>query len=124
MSSSKRTAPSALRLCNTVHVSGLFTSEHRDRDARRTVNEHSFMSPDVTDMSTNLRTSAARRLIPGAYDRTTSAYRQPGSMGGAAFGSPDMPIGPSSMDAATIAERELEGGGPARERRRTITRIR
>ena len=69
-------------------------------------------------MSTNPRDDGARRLIPGAYDRTTLTYRQPGSMGGAAFGSADMPIGPSSMDAATVAERELEGGGGMRERPR------
>jgi hypothetical protein len=73
-------------------------------------------------MSTNLREGAAQRMIPGAYDRTTLTYRQPGSMGGAAFGSADMPIGPSSMDAATIADREREGGGGVRERRRTVTR--
>ena len=72
-------------------------------------------------MSTNLRT-AAQRLIPGAYDRTTLTHRQRGSMGGPAFGSPDQPIGPSSMDAATIADRELEGGGGMSERRRTVTR--
>ena len=63
-------------------------------------------------MSTNLRDdAAAQRRIPGAYDRTTLTHRQPGSMGGGAFGSPDMPRGPASMDAATIAERDLEGGG-------------
>lgn len=73
-------------------------------------------------MSTNLRNHAAQRLIPGAYDRTTLTHRQPGSMGGAAYGSPDMPVGPSPMDAATIAERELEGGGGTSERRRTVTR--
>jgi hypothetical protein len=67
-------------------------------------------------MNMHLRTTAAQRLIPGAYDRTTSTHRQPGSMGGAAFGSADMPIGPSSLDAATIAERELEGGGERSER--------
>jgi hypothetical protein len=73
-------------------------------------------------MSTNFRNDAARSLIPGAYDRTTLTHRQPGSMGGAAYGSPDMPVGPSSMDAATIAERELEGGGGASERHRTVKR--
>ena len=70
-------------------------------------------------MSTDRQKDAAQLLIPGAYDRTTLTHRQPGSMGGAAFGS-DMPIGPSSMDAATIAEHELEGGGGMRERRRSI----
>ena len=70
-------------------------------------------------MSTDLPKDAARLLIPGAYDRTTLTLRQPGSMGGAAFGS-ESPNGPSTMDAATIAERELEGGGSVSERRRTI----
>ena len=71
-------------------------------------------------MSTDLPKDAAQLLIPGAYDRTTLTHRQPGSIGGSAFGS-DMPAGPSSMDAATIADRELEGGGPARERRHAGT---
>jgi hypothetical protein len=62
-------------------------------------------------MSANLRDDAAQRLIPGAYDRSTLTYRQPGSMGGGAFGSGDIPHGVSSMDAATIFERDLEGGG-------------
>ena len=72
-------------------------------------------------MSTNLR-NAAQRLIPGAYDRTTLTYRQAGAMSGPAFGSPDQPSGAGSMDAATIAEHELEGGGGRSERRRTVTR--
>ena len=55
-------------------------------------------------------------LIPGAYERNTLTYRQPGSMGAGA--SAAMPIGSSSMDAATIAEREREGGGAPSQRRR------
>jgi hypothetical protein len=74
-------------------------------------------------MSTDLPKHAGRLLIPGAYDRTTLTHRQPGSMGGAAFGS-ESPRGPSSMDAATIAERELEGGGSVSERRRAIKQVR
>ena len=77
----------------------------------------------VCSMSTDRQKDAARHLIPGAYDRTTLTHRQPGSMGGAAFGS-DMPTGPSSMDAATITEHELEGGGAVRERRRPIASTR
>jgi hypothetical protein len=73
-------------------------------------------------MSTNLRSDAAQRLIPGAYDRTTLTHRQRGSMGGVAVGSPDLPVGPSSMSAATIADRELEGGGGVSERRRIVKR--
>jgi hypothetical protein len=75
-------------------------------------------------MSTNLRGDArhALQLIPGAYDRTTVTHRQSGSMGGPAFGSADVPIGPSSMDAATIADREREGGGAPNQRRNNRTK--
>ena len=57
-------------------------------------------------------------LIPGAYERNTLTYRQPGSMGGDP--SVAVPIGSSSMDAATIAEREREGGGAPSQRRRKV----
>jgi hypothetical protein len=57
-------------------------------------------------------------LIPGAYERNTHTYRQPGSMGAAT--SVAVPIGSSSMDAATIAEREREGGGAPSQRRRKV----
>jgi hypothetical protein len=72
-------------------------------------------------MSADPPKDAAQLLIPGAYDRTTLTHRQPGSMSGGAFGS-NTPNGPSSMDAATIAERELEGGGSVRERPHGVTR--
>jgi hypothetical protein len=52
----------------------------------------------------------ARRLIPGAYDRTTLTHRQSGSMGGPAFGAAGIPAGPSSMDETTTRERQREGG--------------
>lgn len=55
-------------------------------------------------------------LIPGAYERNTSTHRQLGSMGGPAFGSVDAPIGPSSLSAATVADREMEGGGGVSQR--------
>ena len=58
----------------------------------------------------------AAPLIPGAYERNTRTYRQPGAMG--ADASVAVPIGPSSMDAATIAERQREGGGAPSQRRR------
>ena len=54
---------------------------------------------------------AARKLIPGAYEQNTRTQRRPGTMGGAPFGSTDMPGGASTMSAATIAERRKEGGG-------------
>jgi hypothetical protein len=57
-------------------------------------------------------------LIPGAYERNTLTYRQTGAMG--VDPSRDMPVGSSSMDAATIAEREREGGGAPSERRRQV----
>ena len=62
----------------------------------------------------------AQDMIPGAYERNTLTHRQMGSMGGPAFGSTDAPIGPSSLSAATIADREMEGGGGASQRRRQI----
>ena len=57
-------------------------------------------------------------MIPGAYERNTLTYRQLGSMGASA--AVVLPTGPSSMDAATIAAREREGGGAPSERRRTV----
>jgi hypothetical protein len=59
-------------------------------------------------------------LIPGAYERNTLTYRQPGSMGGPALGSADTPVGPSSLAAATIAEWQKEGGGGVSQRRRKV----
>lgn len=58
-------------------------------------------------------------LIPGAYERNTLIYRQPGSMGGSASGSAYVPNSSSSMDAATIADREMEGGGGVSQRCRS-----
>ena len=52
-----------------------------------------------------------RKLIPGAYEQHTLTRRQLGTMGGSPFGSIDMPVGASTMSAATIAERQKEGGG-------------
>lgn len=57
-------------------------------------------------------------LIPGAYERNTLTHRQPGSMG--ADTAVAVPIGSSSMDAATIADREREGGGAPSQRRRKV----
>ena len=72
-----------------------------------------MLSPLTADLANEL---AARRLIPGAYERNTLTHRQPGSMGGTQFGSDDVPSVPSTMSAATIAERQKEGGGKARIR--------
>ena len=62
--------------------------------------------------------SQAQALIPGAYERNTLTHRQMGSMGGPAFGSSDIPVGPSSLSAATVADREMEGGGGVSQRPR------
>jgi hypothetical protein len=59
-----------------------------------------------------------QQLIPGAYERNTLTRRQLGSMGGPGFGSPNVLIGSNVMDAATVADRELEGGGGLSQRRR------
>ena len=69
---------------------------------------------------TSSRVPLAQALIPGAYERNTLTYRQPGSMGGPASGSAPASTGPSSMDAATIAEREKEGGGGVSQRPRKV----
>lgn len=73
------------------------------------------MNTDVCKKATHMPD-----LIPGAYERNTLTYRQPGSMGGPAFGSANAPIGPSSLAAATIVERQKEGGGGVNQRRRTV----
>jgi hypothetical protein len=57
------------------------------------------------------------QLIPGAYERNTLTHRQLGSMGGPAFGSEHLPSSAGSMSAATIADREREGGGALSQRR-------
>ena len=59
-------------------------------------------------------------LIPGAYERNTLTYRQPGSMSGPAFGVANAAIGPSSLDAALTADREMEGGGGVSQRPRKV----
>ena len=42
-------------------------------------------------------------------------------MSGPAYGSDDVPIGPSLLSAATVADREMEGGGGVGERPRRPT---
>jgi hypothetical protein len=61
----------------------------------------------------------AASLIPGAYEWKAPTSRQLGCMGGPASGSAMEPTTHGSMDAATIADREREGGGAPNQRRRT-----
>jgi hypothetical protein len=61
--------------------------------------------------------TTASELIPGAYERRLVTPRQSGSMGGPAFGSASVAVGHGSMSAATIADREREGGGAVSQRR-------
>ena len=58
----------------------------------------------------------ARALIPGAYEQNTLTYRQPGSMSGPAYGRADVPLGDNLLDAATTADRQMEGGGGVSQR--------
>jgi hypothetical protein len=62
----------------------------------------------------------AAPMIPGAYERSTPVSRQRGAMGGSAFGSAIAPMAHSAMDAATIADRQREGGGAPSQRRRKV----
>jgi hypothetical protein len=57
-------------------------------------------------------------MIPGGYERKTLTHREPGSMG--ADPRVALPVGVGSMDAATIAERQREGGGAPSQRRRKV----
>jgi hypothetical protein len=65
--------------------------------------------------------SQAQAIIPGAYERNTLTHRQTGAMGGPAFGS-TIPIGASTLSAATVADREMEGGGSVSQRPRRVAR--
>jgi hypothetical protein len=78
-------------------------------------------TPLVPDFPNN---DAARKLIPGAYEQNTLTQRQPGAMGGSAFGSADMPSSASTMSAVTIAERQKEGGGGISQRQQHRRRAR
>jgi hypothetical protein len=70
-------------------------------------------------MSTDLQGPGHRiPLIPGAYEANTVAYRQPRPVGSDT--TVPMPIGPGLMDAATILEREREGGGGPSQRPRKV----
>jgi hypothetical protein len=62
-------------------------------------------------------TAKVSALIPGAYEPRPTVPRQSGSMGGPAYGSLNPPSGPPTMDEATIAERQKEGGGGVSQRR-------
>jgi hypothetical protein len=56
--------------------------------------------------------SLVEEPIPGARDASTLTYRQPGSIGGRFSGADTPPADPTHLlDAATIRDRELEGGG-------------
>ena len=61
---------------------------------------------------------AARRLIPGAYERNTLTHRQPGAMTGPAYGIDGIQSQAGLMSVATIAEREKEGGGGLGQRQK------
>jgi hypothetical protein len=53
----------------------------------------------------------AGQLIPGAFEARPARDRQAGGMGGPAAGSPDSPVGASSVSKETAGDRRKEGGG-------------
>src|SRR3954464_12407206 len=55
--------------------------------------------------------------IPGAYEPNTLTHRQPRPLGTATVA---VPINSGSMAPATMTERQREGGGAPRERRRNV----
>jgi hypothetical protein len=55
--------------------------------------------------------------IPGERDPTTLTHREPGAIGGRPNGADIPPTPPEWEDEVTRHAHELEGGGPARERR-------
>ena len=69
-------------------------------------------------MTIDPRTDAAKAksLIPGEYERNTLIHREPAPTGAFAVAMPTN----STMDAATIADREREGGGGPSQRRRKM----
>ena len=97
-----------------------FLSPDPSRTFLHRVSPQPSISKGVSVPSSEL--SQAQALIPGAYERNTLTHRPVGSMGGPAFGSSDVPIGPSSLSAATIADREMEGGGGMGQRPRRVIR--
>lgn len=71
---------------------------------------------------TSPRSPRVPAIIPGAYERNTLNHPPSRSMGGSAPGPAPTSAGPSSMDAATIAERQKEGGGAVSQRSRKVVR--
>ena len=69
----------------------------------------SAIPPPLVDSGAGL-VLTARQLIPGAYERDTLTHREPGAMGGSAFGVDGVPGGTSTMDAETTRQRGKEGG--------------
>jgi hypothetical protein len=60
---------------------------------------------------------AAPEPIPGAYERDTLTYREPGAIGGRFNGADAPPDNPDSiMDDSVREEHRLEGGGGSHER--------
>ncbi len=62
--------------------------------------------------ATHAPETVAKEPIPGERDRSTLTHRQPGSIGGRFWGADAVAVDPTTlMDAATIHDRRLEGGG-------------
>jgi hypothetical protein len=66
------------------------------------------------------------RVVPGAATSPVPGEREPGMLttSGVVDAGTLIPEGPSTMDAATIAERQREGGGAPSQRRAPRERTR
>jgi hypothetical protein len=103
-----RRAPRALTAFAAAHASVV---SHPERLCVTTVVSQ-FQDPVISPS----KEPTMQALIPGAYERNTLTHRQAGAMSGPAYGSSDQPAGPSLLDAATTAAREMEGGGGVSQR--------
>ncbi len=65
---------------------------------------------------TNMPDGTRNPMIPGARDRSALTVGPASAFGGTAAGTLPVPEGPGTLDAATLIERQREGGGAGSQR--------